>query len=186
MNRPKITREQALAQLEKIAHPVSLFADKFAFIIGFRGYYLDTMGVPGANDRGIYDDCICLVWPGGFEAFNGNTDPSRHKPGVASLIPGVYPYRKGKHGITTHADGGYWAFRPATRDEAVPVTRDGQAGTSMGIAINIHKGGYTTTSSEGCQTIHPDQWPEFVTKAYDLMDQYKQNVIQYALVAWTQ
>jgi lysozyme len=185
MNKPKLTREQALAQLDYIKEPVKLVGPK-VFLIGFRGYYRDSMGKPGENDRGIYDDAICVLWPGGFAAFNGNTDPSRYKPGVASLIPGVYPYRKGKHGITTRADGGYWAFRPATPNEAVPVTRDGQAGTSMGIAINIHKGGYTTTSSEGCQTIHPDQWDEFRTHVYKLMDQFNQNVIQYALVEWQQ
>jgi hypothetical protein len=185
MNKPKLTRGQALAQLGYIKEPVKLIGPK-VFLIGFRGYYQDTMGQPGVNDRGIYDDCMCVITPDLFLTFNANVDPSRHKAGVASLIPGVYPYRKGKHGITTHADGGYWAFRPATPNEAVPVTRDGQTGISMGIAINIHKGGYTTTSSEGCQTIHPDQWPDFQTNVYKLMDHYNQQIIQYVLVDWHQ
>jgi lysozyme len=185
MIRPKLTGEQALDQVIKSNVPVNLKAQAVA-LIGFRGYYQDTMGVPGKNDRGIYDDCICIVAPGIFSAYNANTDPSRHKPGVASLIPGVYPYHKGKHGITTHADGGYWAFRPATPNEAVPVTRDGQEGTSMGIAINIHKGGYNSTSSEGCQTIYPDQWLEFQTTVYGLMTKYKQDLIQYCLIEWKQ
>jgi hypothetical protein len=188
MNRPKLTREQALAQLttEIKTKLVDLNVRRGVFLIGFRGYYQDTMGQPGVNDRGIYDDCMCVITPDHFLAFNANVDPSRHKPGVASLIPGVYPYRRGKHGITTHADGGYPAFRPATKDEAVPVTRDGQAGTSMGIAINIHKGGYTTTSSEGCQTIHPDQWLEFQVSVYHLMDKFGQDIIPYCLVEWKQ
>jgi lysozyme len=61
------------------------------------------------------------------------------------------------------------------------VTRDGQ-GDSMGIAINIHKGGYRTTSSEGCQTIHPSQWPAFVALVYSEMDRVGQKTIPYLLM----
>jgi lysozyme len=129
-------------------------------VVGVRGYYEDSMGKPGENDRGIYDDAIFLVTKDRFASFNGNTDPSRFKHGIATLIPGVHWYHPGNHGISKPG-GGYPAFRPATPDEALPVMRDGHAGKSDGIAINIHKGGYSTTSSAGCQTIHPDQWDEF-------------------------
>jgi lysozyme len=130
---------------------------------------------------------MCLFYPGGYETFNGNTDPSRFKPEVATLIPGLHFFKKGKHGITTHADGGYDAFRPATPDESLPVWRDGEGNKVFkGIAINLHKGGYTTTSSEGCQTVHPDQWPEFQPKVYSLMTANNQDVLPYALVAWWQ
>lgn len=197
MNKPKIDRQTAYAKLPPaICNDPKLLEllthQKYVFIIAFRGYYMDTMGVPGKNDRGIYDDCICVASNSVFMTFNGNTDPSRFRPatkdqqGVATLIPGVYPYRKGKHGIATHTDGGYWAFRPATKNEAVPVTRDGQTGTFEGIAINIHKGGYGTTSSEGCQTIHPDQWNDFRDTVYDLMAQCNQDKILYVLADWTQ
>lgn len=130
------------------------------FLVGVRGYYRDTMGVPGKNDRGIYDDAIFVVGPDTFASFNANTDPSAWREGVASLVPGVHWYRPGNHGIT-RPGGGYPAFRPATKGEALPVRRDGHPGISDGIAINIHKGGYNTTSSLGCQTIHPSQWDAF-------------------------
>jgi len=129
-------------------------------VVGVRGYYRDTMGEAGKNDRGLYDDALFIVAKDRFAAFNANTDPSRFKRGIATLIPGVHWYRPGNHGISKPG-GGYPAFRPATPDEALPVMRDGHAGKSDGIAINIHKGGYGTTSSAGCQTIHPDQWDEF-------------------------
>ncbi len=133
------------------------------FVVGVRGYYRDTMGEPGRNDRGIYDDAIFVVGPETFAAFNANTDPSAFRSGVASLLPGVHWYRPGNHGIT-RPGGGYPAFRPATKDEALPVRRDGDPdvpSTRPGIAINIHRGGRTGTSSLGCQTIPPSQWDAF-------------------------
>jgi lysozyme len=189
MNKPKLKREEfeiILPSLiwDQIREKTNNFSQ--VYLVGFRGYYQDTMGKPGVNDRGIYDDAMCIVSPDKFLTFNGNTDPSRFRPGVATLVPGVYMYRKGKHGITTHADGGYWALRPATKNEALPVTRDGQEGISQGIAINIHKGGYGTTSSEGCQTIYPDQWLEFRGTVYKLMDDYNQDTIPYVLIDWKQ
>lgn len=191
MNRPNIDRQTAYAKLPPVAcnnaDLLNLLAKKnYVFLISFRGYYQDSMGKPGVNDRGIYDDCMCVVSDSNFVTFNANTDPSVFRKGIATLIPGIYPYRKGKHGITTHADGGYWAFRPATLNEAVPVTRDGQEGISSGVAINIHKGGYNSTSSEGCQTIYPDQWSEFQTMVYHLMDKCNQDNILYVLVDWKQ
>lgn len=133
------------------------------YLAGVRGYYFDTMGKAGANDRGIYDDAIFVFGPMTFAAFNANTDPSAFKPGVASLLPGVHWYRPGNHGISKPG-GGYPAFRPATKGEMLPVRRDGEAAVPSkrpGVAINIHKGGYNTTSSAGCQTIHPSQWTAF-------------------------
>lgn len=133
------------------------------FLLGVRGYYRDTMGKSGTNDRGIYDDAIFVVGRETFAAFNANTDPSRFRAGIASLLPGWHPYRPGNHGIT-RPGGGYPAFRPATKGEALPVIRDDEPGIPSnrpGVAINIHRGGRTTTSSEGCQTIHPDQWTAF-------------------------
>ena len=67
-------------------------------VVGVRGYYRDTMGAPGVNDRGIYDEAIFLHTPSATVAFNGNTDPSRVKKGsgtgarkgMASLNPGVW------------------------------------------------------------------------------------------------
>jgi lysozyme len=51
-----------------------------------------------------------------------------------------------------------------------------------GIAINIHRGSRTTTSSEGCQTIHPTQWLPFQVLTYAEMDRHKQTRIPYVLL----
>ncbi len=181
MNKPNLSLHDALSYV-----PGDVAEKYKVMLLGLRGYYQDTMGKRGVNDRGIYDDCICIIAPGVFATYNANTDPSIFRKGIATLTTGVHLYRKGKHGITTHADGGYAAFRPASIGEALPVTRDGQEGVTAGVAINIHKGGYNTTSSEGCQTIYPDQWLGFVTRTYKLMDEFNEPIIPYILSNWKQ
>jgi hypothetical protein len=48
--------------------------------------------------------------------------------------------------------------------QAGPVTvhRDNGVTESGEFYIHVHRGGYSTTSSAGCQTVHPDQWPAFI------------------------
>jgi len=148
-------------------------------LVGIRGFFRDSMGKPGKNDRGIYDDAIFLVTPDSVLAFNANTDPSVSRKGIAVLNPGVHWYKKGRHRISRPPS--YPALRPATPGEKLPVTRDG-VGQSEGVAINIHKGSYNSTSSEGCQTIYPDQWDEFIDSVYHAMDAQKQAEIPYVLI----
>lgn len=159
--KPPSRPKASLRTIVEVAHAMMGGADlPECFVFGARGYYKTTMGQPDRNDRGIYDDALFVVGPGTFKSFNGNTDPSKYQPGIATLVPGVHWYRPGNHGISKPG-GGYPAFRPATPGEALPVTRDGVTSISQGIAINIHRGGFNTTSSAGCQTIFPDQWSEF-------------------------
>lgn len=139
------------------------------------------MGAPSKNDRGIYDDCVAVVGGSVFKTFNANTDPSVSRPGIAILRPGIHLYRKGKHGIS-RPGGGYPALRPATPGERLPVDRDGIPQPRAGVAINIHKGSRHSTSSEGCQTIYPDQWPEFISTVYALMDRISATRIPYVLI----
>lgn len=181
MNRPKIKQPEVERLIEERYHGDILETVK---VVAIRGYYRDTMGKPGENDRGIYDDAIILIGPNYYQTFNANTDPSKYKKGVAKLIPDLHYFKKGKHGISKPG-GGYPAFRPDTKDEGLDVTRDGSVGIFRGIAINIHKGGYNTTSSDGCQTIHPDQWLEFQQTAYKLMTQEGIRSLPYLLIEQT-
>jgi hypothetical protein len=54
-------------------------------ILAQRGYYRDSLGAKGKNDRGIFDDMIAVLSPRVFRTFNGNTDPSatRHRDALA-------------------------------------------------------------------------------------------------------
>jgi len=157
--------------------------DKVA-LVGIRAYYKNTMGKKNANDLGIYDDAIFLVTPQVYATFNANVDPSRLRQGIATLKAGVHPYRKGRHGISRGP--GYPALRPATTGERLPVSRyDAKTKKyydGMGIAINIHKGSYNSTSSDGCQTIYPAQWTGFINLVYEEMSRYGQKTIPYLLV----
>jgi lysozyme len=149
-------------------------------LLGIRGYYLDTMGMVGLNDRKLYDDAIILVSPRLHLAFNANCDPGAHRRGIATLLPGIHPYKRGLHGISRGP--GYPALRPATPGERLPVWRDGMTGVYTGIAINIHKGSRTSVSSEGCQTVWPGQWPEFIGAVRAELDYWSQKIIHYVLV----
>jgi lysozyme len=182
------------AELEAMLAPLDIDRSRYpVIVVGIRAYYQDTMGAPSVNDRGIYDDAIFLHTPSVTAAFNGNTDPSRYKKGsgtgsakgMASLDPGVwYAHRFDKH------NGKYLAL--CQRVAEVTVTRDGDPpyqDTGM-FGINIHKGGYNTTSSLGCQTIHPDQWESFISMAADQAKRYfgarwAQSVVPYVLLAPT-
>ena len=143
-------------------------------LIGIRGYYLDSLGKRGENDRNVYDDAIIVLSSRRFEAFRANTDPSIYRLGIATMKTGVYRYYKGKH------KNRYWALRLV--GEQVPVTRDGQDGTKVGIALNIHKGGNRTTGSEGCQTLMPSDWDDFIEIVYDEMAFCNQKTIPYILI----
>ena len=142
-------------------------------MVAIRGYYLDSMGRPGGNDRGIWDDAMFVVWPDGIARFQGNTDPSGYRKGqgtgrskgMAVLKPGIHRYGKGKH-------KGRLAFRQC---EPFTVVRDGDPPYEHKEwhGINLHSGGYTSTSSLGCQTLTAKTWSTFRPLVYRLLDDYK-------------
>ncbi len=123
--------------------------------LAIRGYYLDSEGKPGANDRNKWDDAWVIYSPDhGILTYRANTDPTGYlagsgtgsSKGRASLAPGVWLYGIGKH-------KGRLAFRQAAQ---VLVLRDAKGGGTYedwGVhAINLHDAPGSTTSSLGCQT----------------------------------
>ena len=93
MKRHELTKEQAMKLAKqsgrKIIEPV--------MILAIWGYYKDSMGKPGENDRGLYDDAMFFTGPSLFIAVNANTDPSKYKSHIANLIPGLHYYKKGMY-----------------------------------------------------------------------------------------
>lgn len=175
--RPKINRAlvQQILTLNKVDSPVA--------IIGIRGYYRDTMGKPGVNDRGIYDDALIFISPTAFVTFNGNTDPSVYRKRIAVLKPGVWTYKLGIHGLSKPKAQQYRALVQAG---PVTVERDETLPETGWFGINIHRGSRATTSSLGCQTIPPDQWPSFIALVEGEMKRHGVKELKYILTTSTQ
>ncbi len=206
MNKPVLTRAQAI----EIAG--DSYAGEKVFILGVRGFmesvggnkkgiYDDAVflvtedGVEGFNfntDPSIDRTGIAVLQPGKYAYTQGlhglhhldtknnledrviyNTLIAHHKdippPQPGKIIP-------------------YWAFR-----QAGPVTllRDGKTEAEVDgwpsdpAWIDIHKGGVNTTSSEGCQTVLPDEWQDFRYKGYAAMDKDSLHEIFYILAVKT-
>jgi lysozyme len=149
-------------------------------LLGDRGYYLNGMGEPGKNDRGIYDDALFLLSPAVHASFNANTDPSVYRSGIATLKPGRWLYKLGIHGLSRPKAQQYRALVQAAE---VTVARDGQEDDTGWFGINIHRGAYQSTSSLGCQTIFPDQWTAFFSLVESEMKRFGQKTIPYVLLS---
>lgn len=179
-SRPQMARKQveALARDRGVTGPV--------YLVGLRGYYRDSMGAPGRNDLGIYDDAIFVVSDHAFASFNANTDPSLARAGTATLLPGVWLYRLGIHGLSKPPEKRYRALVQAApvTVQRIPVGDDAHAPlpTFTGyFGINIHRGALRSTASEGCQTIYPTQWPAFFALVETEMKRAGARTIPYLL-----
>ncbi|RVG86221.1 lysozyme [Sinorhizobium meliloti] len=184
LHRPKQTAAVSRAVLQKFHDlmPADGHDDSVA-VVAVRGYYLNTLGKEGANDRGVYDDAIFVVEPEGVHNFNGNTDPGRFGRGIAKLKSHqAIRYRPGPHGFSRR-NGPYPAFR---QDSNCTVIRDGIGEDTDSPAgrfwINLHRGNITSTSSLGCQTVPPHQWNEFKTLIDGLLKKHSQETFYYLLV----
>lgn len=167
-------------------HRGKLMPGDKAVLVIWRGYYRDTMGAPGKNDAGIYDDAFFWRAPNAFSAWNGNSDPSHYgwNPNagkfMARLAVGVWRFVKWKH------KGQYWAFGQGSNKVTVERIREGGevARTETGtFGINIHRGSVNHTSSEGCQTLPPSQWDAFKGTGYGLLESWKQQSFPVIVIA---
>ncbi|HEX8299667.1 MAG TPA: hypothetical protein VF594_10955 [Rubricoccaceae bacterium] len=129
-------------------------------LVEIRGYDLNTKGVKGENDRGLWDDALVLLWIDGAKttilaSIRGNVDPSRHRTGIAFKHgPQHYRVRLGHHRNRL-------GLRQAS---PVLIDRDGTGGVEYRIDparwpyVNIHDDRGWGTGSEGCSTAPPDDF----------------------------
>ena len=160
--KPQLTRDELV---DKIRTKFPEYKLQPFSIVGIRGYYKNSMGAQGVNDRKLYDDAIFILTKDELVSYNGNTDPGAFRAGIANLKPGIWEVYK----FDLH-NGKYLAL--CQRGGVVTVLRD-QKGEDTGMfGINIHKGGFTVTSSLGCQTLPPSQWEDFILKAQKYASRY--------------
>ena len=198
MNKPQASESLVKQYLTDVG---LLTASEPCAALGVRGYRRDTMGKPGVNDVGMYDDAIFFIAPGVFKAVNANTDPSRIGWNAsigkefAMLCPGVWYFIRGAHKGRTPA------LRQADEDQAddykipnhgkfkvwraksMDAVLDGTARVDEGnVNINIHRGGDVTTSSWGCQTIPPAEFDDFMLTVWEHTKKHDQDRIPYRLI----
>lgn len=167
MKIPQMTR----AEILKIAENAGVKA--MPVIVGIRGYYRDSMGKIGVNDRGIYDDAIFVVGEKQFFAFQANVDPSIFRRGIATLSVGVYEVVKWIH-------RGKYASLQIVNDR---LHRDGSNELDAGRhGINFHYGSESETWSEGCQTLPRSTYWSFLNLVYGEMQKAKADSIHYVLI----
>lgn len=156
-------------------------------LFGCEAYY-QSMGNPNTNDIGMYDDALVLLWKGGFLAVNANLDPTTRKPGHGNAEAKGratihYGYFKDAYAVGKHK-----TIYPALRQVGTLTIRrdaDTQIGPEKLLTVdgekfylevgdwqacNIHPGGVTSTSSEGCQTIpRGAMWDLFISTAVNAL-----------------
>lgn len=180
-SRPQLTAEK----VRQILKSKGIDRKKFPVcVLAVRGYYLDTMGAKGKNDRGIFDDAVFVDSDTLFATVNWNTDPSRVRKGkgtgsakgMASLKVGTWLYKIGAHKGKSPA---------GNQAEKVTVVRDGLAGDYEDhgfFGINLHWGSAVGTSSLGCQTAPANQWPSFINPLVAELKRYGQKTFPYVLI----
>lgn len=167
MKTPQIPKDEVIAILKKNGCNM-----EEACILAIRGYYLDSQGVPGVNDRRLWDDAMVLYHPQrGILTYQANTDPNGYRKGrgtgsakgMAMLKAGVWRFGIGRH-------KGKRAFR-----QCMPFTvvRDGDPPCEdTGYhAIDLHAGGEVSTSSLGCQTLPASTFAQVQPLFYQWLDE---------------
>jgi hypothetical protein len=119
------------------------------------------LGIRMDNDVNTYDDYAIIVYPDRMNIYPFNTNPSKRIDGMATLVPGVWSFIAGKHKLSSPR--GYSAFR---QYGYVTVDRHNRGKDTGYFGINLHRGGSSGTSSEGCQTLPPQVWGEFRFELY--------------------
>ncbi len=180
-SKPKLSA----VEVDKILEAKGVNRKKYPVcVLAVRGYYLDTMGEKGKNDRGVFDDAAFILTPTLFASVNWNVDPSSYRKGkgtgsgkgMASLKVGGYPYQIGKHKGKGPA---------GVQVGPVTVIRDGINGnyedTGM-FGINHHWGSNSGTSSAGCQTAPAAQWPSYINPIVAELKRYNVKHFWYQLM----
>lgn len=169
------------------------------YVLAVRGYWKSSMGDPGRNDVGVWDDAFFLVTPNTMLAERANTDPSRvgWNAGVGKpyfmLDPGIWYFYPGAH------KGVRPAFRQADDADVAKrlgIPHEGKfTGTRMwGFGdkrnyketghqqVDIHPGGIENTSSWACLTLPKARAKVWLQTATAELKAYSQKLLPVILI----
>ena len=130
-------------------------------------------GAKGTN--GLYESTVLV----GGKSFRGSIFPDnmdvkgRIKDGTYSLYLGFH--KRGGGSEEPGADDlevrtqGFRATLIVNNDQSVPVISN-NAGKKTSSAIHVHNGFRTKRYSDGCPTIHPDDWKKFISIFLDAFE----------------
>ena len=159
-----------IPMLEKEMKQHNVYDDGLLTIGGIRAYYRDSMGLPGLNDDGIFDDAVGIIYPKKkiAVAFNATLDAasSTHKFGAPQIAPGLHKaYRLDYHK--------YEKGRLAVCQRLAPIKVWRVKGKFFEwgyFGVNIHDSRTWSTWSQGCTTIPKDngQYGEFIDTVVDI------------------
>ncbi len=205
---PQLSADRVILMIKSaIADDDRLRFDPFrvcpVWALAVRGYYRDTMGAPGKNDVGIWDDAVFLydASTGEVVSYRWNVDPSRLGfnaaigKGYAILQPGIWPFFRGSHKgkgaawrqfdeetAAKRKLASYFADRRGKGHFAVWRGDFGKNAEWGYQAINCHWSDYPqSTSSWACQTAPRDDWDRFQRLSYALTIQSGQPFLPYVL-----
>jgi hypothetical protein len=142
-------------------------------------YWIDPLGldnihvlpsiIPTGNTT--YPNWICTTnkWGIPTGCYPGSTKPDKKRPackdGCPEILPGTYPFKR-KENFPYNPRPGKRQF-PALRlgnDGTVPTREPNpnQDGLNEMQGAWLHPGGEDRTQSEGCLTLNPKYWSEFM------------------------
>lgn len=171
---------------------------KSLVLFGLEGYYLNSIGEKGKNDRNTFDDVIAVISERMFLTVNANLDPTNRKEGHGSnREKGMATIHYGVH-EDAYAIGPHRSIFPAIRqvgkvivrrdaDDQVPKDQllfidDQMYYLEIGDhqALNFHPSGLRSTGSLGCQTIPRGfQWDLFIQAVVSESKRLKQDRFTY-------
>ncbi len=96
------------------------------------------------------------------------------------IAPQVVKYKIGTHNLNKPKETQYQCLVQAG---PIRVTREGIGEVPPGFfGINVHRGGISTPGSEGCQTLPPSEWSEFMKVVWKTLQMRSIYVIDYLLI----
>lgn len=162
---------QTLAALNATRSPMNRASATGTFTVTFRhGNATPDMVKGSLGTNGLYESTVSVTGPK-TGTYRGSIFPNdmsvkgRVKDGTYPLYLGFHKRgggaEKPKASDLVARINGFRATLIVNNDQPVPVSSDNASKTTSS-AIHVHNGYRSKRESDGCQTLHPDDWSKFI------------------------